>query len=79
MSLPSWIEQQKLSVLRTGHGRNACGLQSFLPPIVFISVEGTFDDILQGLKKKKKKKCKSTRKGVVYWVSPSLFLNRNDW
>ena len=39
VSLVSWIELQKLSVLPTGHGRNACGFQSFLSLIIFISVE----------------------------------------
>ena len=39
MSLVSRIEYLKLSVLHTGHGKNACGLQSLLSPIVFISVE----------------------------------------
>ena len=34
VSLVSWIEYQKLSVLCTGHRRNACGLQSFLSPVV---------------------------------------------
>ena len=39
VSLASQIEHQKFSVLRTGHGRNAYGLQSFLSPIVFFSVK----------------------------------------
>ena len=39
MSLTSQINIRKLSVLRTGHGRNAYGLQSFLSLIVSISVE----------------------------------------
>ena len=38
--LESRIEHQKLgSVLRTGHRRNQCGLQSILLPCVFISVD----------------------------------------
>ena len=35
----------KFSVPRKGHGRNICGLQSFLSPIVFIYVERSFADV----------------------------------
>ena len=44
-SLTSQIKHQEALV--TGHGRNACGLQSFLLPIGFISVELTFGDMLR--------------------------------
>ena len=44
-SLTSQIEHQ--AALITGHGRNACELQSFLLPIGFISVELMFGDMLQ--------------------------------
>ena len=40
------VTHRKLSVLCTGHGWNACGLQSVLSPIVLVSVEWTSDDIL---------------------------------
>ena len=37
-------------------------------------------DVLQhSRRKKKEKEGKSTRKGVVYRVYPSLFLTHNDW
>ena len=39
----------------------------FLSPIVFISVERTFDDVLR-----RSRIIKSTRKGVVYWVLPPV-------
>ena len=48
--LASWTEHQEaptVLVLRTGHGRNACRLQSLLSLIVFMSVEWTFDGVLQ--------------------------------
>ena len=65
------------SVLRTGH-TNADRLHSFFSLNGFISVERTFDDVLQrSKKKKKKKKKKATRKGMGYGV-PNLFLIHND-
>ena len=60
------------SVLRTGH-TNADSLHSFWSLNGFISVERTFDDVLQRSKKKKK----ATRKGMDYGV-PNLFLIHND-
>ena len=41
------VTKNKLSVLCTDHKRNACGLQTFLSRIVFISVEWIFDEVLQ--------------------------------
>ena len=55
VSLASRIEHQRLTVLRTGHGRNPFGLQSFWSPIVLISVALNVDDVLQGSRIKKKK------------------------
>ena len=52
VSLTSKIEHQKLSVLCTCHGRNACWLQSFSSKIVFISVEWTSDDVFLNFLKK---------------------------
>ena len=50
---------KKLSVLHTGHGKNACGLQSFLSLIVFI----THCSVLE---KKEKKRVSPRYKDVVY-------------
>ena len=41
------LASKRLSVLRTSHGGNAYGLQSFLSPIVFVSVEWTSNNKLQ--------------------------------
>ena len=47
---------RKFSVPRKGHGRNICGLQSCLSPIVFICVEWSFADVQQHFINKQTKK-----------------------
>ena len=69
----SWTEDLKFSVLHTGHGRNACGLQSLLLTIVLVSVECTLDDTLQCSWKKISPKEKVWSTGFC----TSLFLNHD--
>ena len=93
ISLASQIEHQKLSVLHTGHRKNALGLQSFLLPIVFMSEEWTFGDILQHSRKNvspRSKHVKGSKEHLFISVSPwekvcstgfypSLLLTQTDW
>ena len=58
----------------TGQGRNACGLQSFLSPIVPMSVEYTSDDE----QLRSRKKFNLQEKAWSIWFRPSLFLPHND-
>ena len=64
--------------MHTDHGRNACLLQSFLFPIVLVSVS----ELLMmyfSVKKKRKKKASPQENVWTTGFDPNLFLTHNDW
>jgi len=67
MSLTSRTEYQEALSFADRSRKKCLWIELFLSPIVFISVGGTFVEILQRSRKEKKRERGSTRKGVIYF------------